>query len=199
MPEKPLLPPEDSLRRRKARRSRPSAPQALSSRWVSRRVSRLGLAFALALTLSWLEAFLPPPPLPIPAFRYGLSNIVVLLVLLSEGSAPAFLIAFLKIAFTLMLRGPLAALIAGCGGLLSVIAMSLLVRLGGRKCSYVLISVSGAVCHNLGQYLAVTFLYGISLRALLPALLLIAYVSGSCCAYFVRLLHRRLQIVRRVS
>lgn len=120
---------------------------------AARRAARMGLLFALAITLSFLESLIPPLA-PVPGIKLGLSNIVTMYAVFVLGSRSACIVAALKAVFTLLTRGAVAAALSLCGGLLSVAVMLLLLRLCGRKASYGAVSMAGAVFHNLGQLAA---------------------------------------------
>jgi len=128
-------------------------------------VARLGLLFALAVTLSFLES-LVPLPFPVPGIKLGLSNIVVMYCLFVIGPAQGFLLSCLKSVFVLLTRGLTGALISICGGLLSV-AVMILIRRVLKDERYTISSVGGAVFHNIGQIACAAFLLG-GIAPLLP-------------------------------
>ncbi len=112
------------------------------------RVARMGLLFALALALSFLESGLSGW-IPIPGIKLGLSNIVTMYCLFCLGWREAYLLAALKSLFVLLVRGMVGAALSLAGGLLSVTVMLVLARL--RRNSFLFISICGGLCHNLGQ------------------------------------------------
>lgn len=165
-----------------------------------RRVTQLGLLLALALILSWLESLLPPPPVPLP-IRYGISNVAVMYTLFFLDLPAALLLAVLKSGFVLFLRGPLAGGLSLAGGLLAVLGMGIVAYFGGRKASYLLLSIVGATLHNLGQFLVVRFLYvGAAFSVLYPLLLFAGLASGALTALLLRVLLPavgRMELARR--
>lgn len=155
------------------------------------------LLFAAALVLALVEGALPPLPVPAPGVRLGLSNIAVMYTLLFVGAWPALCIAVLKAGFVLLLRGTaVGALLSLAGGVLSVCGMLALKALSRGRCSVFLLSLCGAVLHNVGQYAAISLLYtGVSMAPYLPVLL----VAGLCTGLFTSVLLRAvLPALRRV-
>jgi len=159
-----------------------------------RRLARLGLLIAIAMTLSLLERQLPPPA-PVPGVRWGLANAVTLAALALEGPGAAFMVWALRFLLVSMLTGSLfgpAFVVGGAGGLLAWAAMAALSRqrwLGAPG-----VSIAGALFHHAGQVAGaavVTAAPGVFL--LLPPLLLLAVPVGLITGTLVGLLLRRLR------
>ena len=112
----------------------------------------MGLLFALAMVLSYIESMFTLPGLP-PGVKLGLSNIVTMYCVFFLGGRQAYTLAVLKGFFTLLTRGLVAACMSTAGGLVSVSVMLLLIALPKWNPSYTLISVCGSLGHNLGQLL----------------------------------------------
>lgn len=127
----------------------------------SRKVKRLalmGLLFALAMALSFLESLLPALPMLPPGIRLGLSNIVTMYALFVLGPVSGYTIAILKAVFVLLTRGAVAAAMSAAGGVFSVTIMLLLSLLPGIKEQYLLLSVFGGAAHNIGQLVMARFI-----------------------------------------
>mgnify|MGYP004470808761 CR=1 FL=1 len=127
----------------------------------SRKVKRLalmGLLFALAMALSFLESLLPALPMLPPGIRLGLSNIVTMYALFVLGPVSGYTIAILKALFVLLTRGAVAAAMSAAGGVFSVTVMLLLSLLPGIKEQYLLLSVFGGAAHNIGQLVMARFI-----------------------------------------
>ena len=69
----------------------------------------------------------------------------------------------LKALSVLLMRGPTGALLSLLGGLISVTVMLLLLHLKGNSLSYLVISILGAIGHNMGQLLGASMLTGTAL------------------------------------
>ncbi len=147
-----------------------------------------GFFFALAIVLSFVESSFPPVFAIAPGVKLGLSNIVVMYALFFIGKGQAFTLAFLKAGFVFITRGSVAALLSLCGGLLSVGIMVILSIIFREKISYLLVSVLGAIFHNMGQYVAICVLYtSLGLWAYLPILLISGVFAGVVTATLLRL------------
>lgn len=146
-----------------------------------------GLIFALALILAVIENSLPALPLPVPGVKFGLSNIAVMYALFFLAKGQAYSIAVLKGLFVAVTRGLIAGILSLTGGILSLTVMLLIMVAFKKKASYIIISISGAVAHNLGQFIAISFIYtGMYLLAYLPALLISGVVAGIITATLLR-------------
>lgn len=120
--------------------------------------------------------------LPIPFLRIGLSNIVLIYLVLQKDIFAAFVVAILKAIIggvaTFTLLSP-TILFSLCGGLSAVLVMGLasFVR---PKFSVIGVSILGAIAHNLAQ-LAVARIVVIksdSVFVLTPILILFGLISG---------------------
>ncbi|MEL4106606.1 Gx transporter family protein [Oscillospiraceae bacterium WX1] len=140
----------------------------------------MGLLFALSITLTAVEYLLPPLPMLPPGVKLGLSNIVTMYCLFFLGRRSAFTIVFLKSAFVFLMRGFTAFLMSFSGGILSALVMMLLLLLVRQNISYLIISIAGAITHNLGQIIVASFLLGTALVfAYLPVLLISGVIMGT--------------------
>lgn len=113
-------------------------------------VALSGLLFALAIVLSMAESAITPLLGMAPGVKIGLANIVVMYAVFFMGARQALLLVVMKALFTLLTRGPVAGLLSLCGGLLSLGVMWALYHLPHRP-TWFIVSVCGAVAHNLGQ------------------------------------------------
>ena len=146
-----------------------------------------GLFFAVALVLSIVESTLPPVPLPVPGVKFGLSNIAVMYALFFLTKSQAYTIAILKGLFVFMTRGIIAGILSLFGGILSLTVMVLLLFIFKDRISYLVISIFGAVAHNMGQFIAITFIYiGMNLWAYIPVLLVSGVAAGIVTATVLR-------------
>jgi len=138
-----------------------------------------GLLFAVAIVLSIVENSFPPIMIGVPGVKLGLSNISVMYALFFLNKGQAFSIAILKAMFVLITRGIMAAALSLSGGILSLIIMSILLMLLKEKISYLIISIFGAVFHNIGQLVAISFMLTyVYIWAYLPVLLITGVLAG---------------------
>ena len=105
----------------------------------------------MALILSYIESLIPLP-LPIPGAKIGLPNIITLVSLLTLGWPLTLLVVIARIFLSGFLFGGGFSIVYSLGGgLLSLLVMSLLLHFFKNRISIILISVFGAITHNLGQ------------------------------------------------
>ncbi len=158
----------------------------------TRQIALSGLLFALAMALSFVEGTLVIPGL-LPGMKLGLANIVVMYALFFMGPGQALALDLLKAGFVFLVSGPTAGFLSFCGGMLSLLVMWLLYYVLPLRPTWFILSVCGALAHNIGQLLgaglilssAMSLYYApvmlvlglgmgaltsITLRALLPAL-----------------------------
>lgn len=153
----------------------------------TRRLVLTSLLFATALVLSFIENTLPPIMVSVPGVKFGLSNIAVMYALFFLSKKEAFTIAALKSFFVFLTRGFVASLLSFCGGMLSITVMVLLTYIFREKISYLLLSVSGAVFHNIGQFIAISLIYtNLYLWVYLPVLLISGVFAGMATATLLR-------------
>lgn len=159
---------------------------------VARRVALTGMLFALALVLGFFESMLTPVLGLPPGVKLGLANIVVMYALYFLSRREALLLVALKAGFSLLVRGATAGALSLCGGLFSLVVMALLL-LPKKTPSVLVVSISGALAHNLGQFLMAWLLLGPSLFVYLPVLLVSGIVMGILTAALLRVLLPALQ------
>ena len=144
----------------------------------AQRITRLALCGALALVLSYLEALLPPIYPAIPGIKMGLANVVIIFVLYCFGLGSAVWVSALRLFMMTLLFGNVMMLLYSlAGATLSLCAMALLKRIGWF--SPVGVSVTGGVCHNIGQILvAMVVLRTRTIGYYLPVLTVTGTVAG---------------------
>jgi len=165
----------------------------------TKRIAIAGLLFAVALTLSWLENFIPAIPGLPPGIKPGLANIVMLFCLFYIGLPYAAALTLLKSLFVFLTRGFTAALLSFAGGVVSVIVMVSIIYVSKKQyskeqcskehSSYGLVSICGACSHNIGQLIMVALLTS-STAAIyyLPILLIGGVVMGILTGFIFSLL-----------
>ncbi|HYE68793.1 MAG TPA: Gx transporter family protein [Anaerovoracaceae bacterium] len=145
------------------------------------------LIFAAALVLAIVENMLPPLPIAVPGIKFGLSNIAVMYALFFLGRKQAYAIGILKAVFVFVTRGGIAGLLSLSGGILSITVMILLMAIFKDKITYLIISIFGAVFHNIGQFIVITIIYtGINMWAYLPVLLISGLAAGIVTSTLLR-------------
>ncbi len=146
----------------------------------------MGMLFAMAMALSFAESLLPVLPMLPPGFKLGLSNIVTMYTLFMLGTKRGFAIAVMKSLFVLLTRAPVAAFMSLCGGLLSVVCMALCARVRWLRGDYMLLSIIGALAHNLGQLLASVAYTSTVMFYYLPVLVVSGVIMGIVTGVMLR-------------
>ncbi len=152
----------------------------------TKRITLLGLLFALAMVLSVLESLFPVP-VPIPGVRLGLANIVVMFALFYLKKTDALTLVVLKALFIASTRGLIAGILSLTGGLFALGIMALILVLRKEKSTVLLISIMGAVFHNLGQITAASLIMETALWIYLPTLILSGIVTGFATSVMLKM------------
>lgn len=116
-------------------------------------ITCVAMLFAITVVLMSIEAVIPPIPTLPPGIKLGLSNIVVMYCLFFLNAKYAFAILLMKSAFVFLTRGAIAFLLSFSGGILSILIMIMILKLKKFNLSYIIISISASIGHNLGQIL----------------------------------------------
>jgi len=148
------------------------------------------LAFftACAVTVYILESFIPKP---LPFMKLGLSNVVILVLLMAGNRRSAFLVALAKTfiggIFTGTLISPTTLLSSG-GTVISFVIMILMIKLPVNF-SILGISIAGAVAHNFTQISLVRLILikENSIFYLTPLLILMGIVTGIITGYLAKI------------
>lgn len=145
------------------------------------------LLFAVALVLSIVENSIPPIFAALPGVKLGLSNISVMYAMFFLDKKPAFMIAILKSGFVFITRGFIAGILSLSGGILSLVIMLTLLMIFKDKISYLILSIFGAVFHNVGQFIAISLIYSnIYLWTYLPVLIISGVIAGIATSTLLR-------------
>lgn len=145
----------------------------------TKKLTFMGLMLAIILVLTMVEHMMPPLPLLPPNVKLGLSNIVTMYCVFFVSRSSAVTLNALKSVFVFLTRGPVAGALSFSGGMFSILVIILLTWAFKEKISYAVISVAGAVAHNLGQYAAVSVLMATPyLVYYVPVLLVSGVVMG---------------------
>lgn len=145
----------------------------------TKRLVLTGLLFAVAMVLSVVENSFPPIMVGAPGVKFGLSNIAVMYALFFLNKRQAFTIVILKAGFVFLTRGLIASFLSLSGGMLSLIMMSILMFIFKKKISYLILSIFGAVFHNIGQLIAISFVFTtVYIWVYLPVLLISGILAG---------------------
>ncbi len=159
----------------------------------TKKIVTLGMFTAVALTIFVVESYFPPL-VPVPGIKMGLANVVTLLLLFLYNERESFTVLLLRIILGSMFTGQAVSFFYSlCGGIACFFIMALLYRIfRGKYC--ILISMCGAVFHNLGQTAAAWLLLGsYSVLFYVPVLMLSALITGFFTGCVALGLSRRLK------
>ncbi len=145
---------------------------------MAKRVAMAGIFVSLALIFSYVESLIPFN-FGIPGIKLGLANVVVVTGLYLMKLPDVCLISLIRIFVSGLLFGNMMSLIYSLsGGILSLIVMLLLKRT--NKFSVIGVSISGAVCHNIGQIAAAIIVTGVPVIVYyLPVLMGVGIITGA--------------------
>jgi len=155
---------------------------------LTRRVTRMALLTAIALTIFMAEAQIPNP-IPIPGIKLGLANIVTVYAMFVLGPADTLMILVSRVFLGSVFSGQMMTFFYSLsGGLVCYAAMLILRRVLTRKQIWVC-SCVGGTCHNIGQLAAAILIARTpALIVYLPYLLLAGMAAGlftGLCAQFL--------------
>ena len=143
-----------------------------------------GLLFALAMALSFIEGTLVIPGL-LPGMKLGLANIVVMYALFFMG--PKQVLDILKALFVFLVSGWTAGFLSLCGGLLSLLVMWLLYYHFPVRPTWYILSVCGALAHNIGQLLGASVILSTAVSLYYaPVMLVLGLVMGALTSVTLR-------------
>ena len=168
---------------------------------ISSRVKRLcvcGALLAVSMMLSYVELLISVTLMPLPGFKLGLANIVVVFVIFAIGSREAFVISAARVTLSSVLFGSVSSFIFSlCGALLSFAVLYLCKRVFAEKLSLFGISVLSAAAHNTGQMIAACFVMKTAyVYTYLPYLLLLSIPCGLITGLVAALIFKRKDIMR---
>lgn len=161
-----------------------------SRKSAATRVALDGILAALALTLAFFEGLIPAVTFLPPGAKLGLANIAVMFAVLCVGYTDAIFLMLIKSGFVFLTKGASSFFMSISGGLLSIIAMIIIVAVSRRMkkdFSFTGISVICAAIHNIGQTAAASIYTGTNLfTAYLPLLIITGIFAGLITGIILR-------------
>ena len=166
----------------------------LFSREKAKSVCRLSAYLSFALILSYVEVLLPAGLfIPIPGFKLGLANIIVILCFFGESPSGAFIVSMARVLISALLFGTISSFaFSFFGAALSFISILVFSAILKDNLSFIGLSVISAVFHNVGQFICSLFYVG-SLTAFsyLPALMISGLICGAVTGVILCALPRK--------
>ncbi|MDR1137218.1 MAG: Gx transporter family protein [Synergistaceae bacterium] len=152
-------------------------------KYTAREITSLALMLSMIMVLSAIEGMFPALPFHM---RFGLSNVVTMYALFFMGGRPAFILAALKSLSVFLARGPIAGIMSASGGIVSLISIAAVAAFSSGA-SYLFLSVTGALVHNMAQLAAASFIVSTNLVPVyLPILAAAAIPAGILTAALLR-------------
>ena len=159
----------------------------------SKKIAVCAVMIALALSLSYIERFIPLQlVVPLPGVKLGLANIVTMIALYMLNTKFAYTILIPRCILGSVFGGGITGLaFSMLGGVMALGVMAAAKRF--RWFSVYGVSILGAAAHNIGQILAAMLLMrSVYIGAYLPYLLIISVftglMTGIACAGVLRTL-----------
>ena len=158
-----------------------------------RKLTLCAVLTAAALVTFVIELQLPPLT-GIPGIKPGLANIFTLFALCWLGRGWAFALMMVRVVLGCLITGRMMALgYSLAGGALAYLVMAVLLYVISERQLWV-VSMFGAMAHNLGQMLVARFVAGVAaIWYYLPVLLLSALVTGLFTGLCAQLILKRLR------
>ena len=152
-----------------------------------RKITRMALLCAIALTIFMLEAQIPPV-VPLQGIKLGLANIVTVFAVFVLGPGEAAQILFGRI-FLGAVFGNFGTIFYSVGGGLCAIGMTILLRRVLTKKQIWVAGILGAISHSVGQMAVAIFMLGTpSIIVWLPVMVCVSIITGfftGLCAQFL--------------
>lgn len=153
------------------------------------KLTYISLLTSIAIVLNIFENYIPMPFIA-PGAKIGLANVITMLAIMTLNYKETFLILLTRVTLGSIFGGGLSGfLYSMSGGILSLIAMAIIIEIFRDNVSPIGISVTGAVFHNVGQLIiAIAILRTTRLILYLPVLTIVACISGVFIGYVSRYL-----------
>lgn len=164
-----------------------------------RKIARMALLTAIALTIFLVEAQIPPI-LPVPGVKLGLANIVTVYAVFALGPGEAVLILTARVILGAVFSGQMMSLLYAAAGGACAILTTILIRPILGKNQIFAAGVLGALAHCLGQMaVAIAVTVTPALAVYLPVMLACAMVTGLFTGLCAQILVNRLEKIQKKS
>ncbi len=151
-----------------------------------------GILLSLSIVISTVENMLPLPL----GVKPGFSNLSVMIAMSELGILQAFSIMLLKSVFVMFTRGTTAFILSICGGLLSFLIMLVIFR--KTNASFLMISISGSLAHNIGQIcVSCIIMKTITIALYLPILIIFGCIAGIVTGITAQLIIPKIKLFLR--
>ena len=157
---------------------------------VSKKVSLYGFLTAAALLFGYVE-YLVPLNFIAPGIKLGISNGVILLLILNNKPKAALMINIARILLSgLLFASPFSLIFSLSAGLISTLVMIVLSKF--KSFGIIGISALGGIIHNIVQILVAKFTVGNGVFFYLPYLLLAGTLAGVVVGLLVSIILKKI-------
>lgn len=169
----------------------------------TQKMTYISILVAQALVLYIIERSIPVPFIA-PGAKLGLSNIITVLSLYTLNLKDTFVVVVLRVLLSMLVGGSVSSLLYSIvGGLLSLITMYAMKKLGENNVSIIGVSIVGAFFHNIGQVIVSgLIIHNINIVLYLPILSVAGmgtgFFVGITSSYFLMLL-KKLPIYKTIK
>ena len=144
----------------------------------AKKLARLGLLTAIALTIFLMEAQIPPV-VPLPGVKLGLANIVTVFTVFALGPAEGAAVLAARIFLGSVFAGNFSTIFYSAAGGGCAIAVTIVLRKILKANQLWVAGCLGAVAHSIGQMsMAVLLLGSASIAIYLPMMIVISIITG---------------------
>lgn len=166
----------------------------------TKRLVLISVLVSQAIVLHIIERYIPLP-IALPGVKLGLANVISFLTIIIFGWREAVLVVVLRTLLGSLFGGGISSFLYSlAGGLLSTAAMSIMYIHFRRYFSIPVISITGAVFHNIGQIAVASLVVSNAmLFSYLPVLTVSAVITGLFIGFVVKFTIRPLKQVLRME
>jgi len=163
---------------------------------LARKIAFYGVFAALAVIIAFIERQLPPP-VPLLGVKWGLANVVVIMILYAFNPRWAVSISVLRVVIVSLLFGSVsAAIMAMSGAMASFVVMYIFKKMG--IFGIIGVSVVGGVAHGIAQIaVAMVVLSTPGLMFHTPVLVISGTITGVIVGVVAGLALRNIKVIRR--
>ena len=145
----------------------------------TRKLTFMSMLLVLAIIIFTVESQLPPIA-PIPGIKLGLANVINLIAMYMLGRRESFIILVLRIVISSIFAGNFTGFMYSIsGGIMCFLFMSVMSLFIKENRMWV-VSVFGAIGHNIGQIVIACFIMGtFQIIWYLPILMISGIITGT--------------------
>ena len=159
---------------------------------MTRRMTRLSLLTAIALTIFMVEAQIPVP-VPVAGIKLGLANIVTVYTVFTMGPGAGCLVLGCRIFLGAVFAGNFSSILYSAAGGAVAILITILLRKVLREKQIWVAGVFGALGHSLGQMtMAVLVTQTPGIAVYLPIMCAASIVTGTITGQAAQFTAKRL-------